>query len=347
MLAPPARPPAVVFLAAGAGQVAHLEAVAAMPLGVIAVDRNPEAPGFRHAHERIVASTHDAGPLLDRLRALRQRYTILGVLSGSHGPATVTAAEVAAGLGLRTTPAAMVRVINDKGRFPAACRDLGLHVPRQLTAASASAVDWAPLPYPLVLRPAATLVGKAGVILVRDPSEALERFGHVQACSASGLVEVSAYVEGHDVIAIGFVTDGALTPLALLDELNTFAATGALVGGGVSVPSRYAGTPAERAVHEAAAAVARGLALERTPFMLSLRVDAQGVAWIIELHLQLGGDFIFEGLLAASASLDLTRLVVGGALGLLDTPPALTFRPLRTARDAAGRWVVTSTETAL
>lgn len=335
-------PQAIVFLAAGRTQAPHLETLAALPVHIIAVDQDRDAVGFRYADECIVSSTHDTEPLLEHLLHLRGRYRIRGVVSGSHGEATVTASRVAQALGLPSSPTAAVTTVNDKGRFLATCRDLGLPVPFHATADVATPVAWDTLPYPLVLKPSRTLVGKAAVVLARDPEEARRSFADVRERSAGGSVELEAYIEGHDVVLVGFVADDALTPIVLLDELNVFEPSGALRGGGMQVPSRYAGTPTERAVAQAGATLAQGLALTRSPFLLSLRIDAHGAPWIIELHLQLGGDYIFEGLLAASASHDVTQLVVAGALGLIDSLPGVTYRPMRTKRDAAGTWTTST-----
>ena len=56
---PRSQPARLLVLGAGAAQLGLLEAAAARDLSVIAVDRNPLAPGFAFADERAVISSED------------------------------------------------------------------------------------------------------------------------------------------------------------------------------------------------------------------------------------------------------------------------------------------------
>src|SRR5436189_2063910 len=86
----------LLVLGAGAGQLGLLGAARSRGLFVIAVDRDPGAPGFRHADRRAIVSVEDE-PALERLaEAARIDGVIAPVSDWPVGPA----ARIAARLGL-------------------------------------------------------------------------------------------------------------------------------------------------------------------------------------------------------------------------------------------------------
>src|SRR5438034_7828055 len=86
----------LLVLGAGTGQLGLLAAAKARGLFVIGVDRDPGAPGFRHADRRAIASVEDE-PALERL-AEAQR--IDGVVAPGADWPVGAAARIAARLGL-------------------------------------------------------------------------------------------------------------------------------------------------------------------------------------------------------------------------------------------------------
>ena len=93
---PRSQPARLLVLGAGAAQLGLLEAAAARDLSVIAVDRNPVAPGFAFADERAVISSEDEAGI-ERLARARE---VDGIISpGADWPVGI-AARVAEHLGL-------------------------------------------------------------------------------------------------------------------------------------------------------------------------------------------------------------------------------------------------------
>ena len=93
---PRSQPARLLVLGAGAAQLGLLEAAAARDLSVIAVDRNPLAPGFAFADERAVISSEDEAGI-ERLARARE---VDGIISpGADWPVGI-AARVAEHLGL-------------------------------------------------------------------------------------------------------------------------------------------------------------------------------------------------------------------------------------------------------
>src|SRR5436305_1394802 len=86
----------LLVLGAGTGQLGLLAAAKARGLFVIAVDRDPTAPGFRHAHRRAIVSVEDE-PALERLA---EAARIDGVIAPGADWPVGPAARIAARLGL-------------------------------------------------------------------------------------------------------------------------------------------------------------------------------------------------------------------------------------------------------
>ena len=335
-----AHSPALVFLAAGPAQSSILEQLARSPFAIIAVDRNAAAPGFAFADERIIASIADAALIEASLVHLTRRYEFRGVLSGSHGDALVTAARLARTLGVSATDESVIQIVRDKVAFSAACESLGCQVPRRGVARACDDVAWHTLAYPLVIRPTKTVVGKDGILKVHDPHEAAARCGEALRRSASLEVELVEYVSGTDVVVVGAIGADEPHVLTLVDECNRFDERGLLRGDGLRVPSVYVGTPLWDRIAAFARALVSGLGLRHTPFALALRVDQNGQPWPIEMHVQLGGDALYDGLLSVSSGVDVAALVASIACGEQAAGPSLYFRPARTVASASGTWQV-------
>ena len=82
----PGKPRAVICLAAGKSQLVVIRKAKELGFSVIAVDRNPAAPGFQLADERIIASTYESVPILSELDRFINEYDIAGVVNRSSGP---------------------------------------------------------------------------------------------------------------------------------------------------------------------------------------------------------------------------------------------------------------------
>ena len=121
----------LLVLGAGPAQVGLLAAARARGLFVIAVDRDPSAPGFAFADRRAIVSTEDE-PGVDRLARAERVNAVIA--PGIDFPVAI-AARVAHGLGLPhpLTPAAAVLATN-KQRQRERLAEAGVPQPRSTRA---------------------------------------------------------------------------------------------------------------------------------------------------------------------------------------------------------------------
>ena len=299
----------LLVLGAGPAQLGLLQAARERGLYVIACDRDPSAPGFRHADRRAIVSTEDE-PSIERLA---RAEAVEGLISpGSDWPVGI-AARVAGKLGIPhpLTPAQAVLAtskLRQRDRFAEAgvpqphyaiCRDLA-----EVEAAVAG------IGLPCVLK-APDRQGQKGLALVREPSELAAAVDLAVTASRAGLCLVEEAVPGPEVTVNAFSVDGRFVPLTVTDretaELPAFGVALAHVW-----PSRLEAETVVACV-EAARAAAEALGIEQGPTYTQLVVGPEGPR-VGELAARLGGGHDAE-LCHAALGVDLNALALRAALG--------------------------------
>ena len=155
---------------------------------MIAVDRDPSAPGFAFADRRAIVSTEDE-PGVDRLARAERVNAVIA--PGSDFPVAI-AARVAHSLGLAhpLTPAAAVLATN-KQRQRARLAEAGVPQPRSTVLDSGGeAVE-----LPCVVK-APDRQGQRGLTLVREQSELASAIEAARGASRSGHVLVEELIDG-------------------------------------------------------------------------------------------------------------------------------------------------------
>jgi carbamoylphosphate synthase large subunit len=319
---------AFICLAAGKSQIVVIRKVKEMGFAVIAVDRNPEAPGFQLADERIIASTYEVAPILSKLRQLSDCYTLSGVVNRSSGPPVVTAAELSKGLGLPGTAPDVARQVVDKERLKEAFRESNVRVPTGQTISDSEEISEECLGFPCVVRPVLSSIGKSGVQVVRERAVLPQAIKRAGAVSFNGRVMVEEFIHGNNFSLYGFVLDGELQPLILIDELNGIDPDGRVKGVGMAVPSLFRCTEEGRRIEAAAHDVVARIGIGTSVCYMSFRCPAGGWPTLIEIHLDLGADLILEELLPASSDFDFMAYFIRGLTGDQQPPPRVSLRPV-------------------
>ena len=170
----------LLVLGAGPAQLGLLAAARRHGLYVIAVDRDPAAPGFRHADRRAIVSTEDE-PGIERLAAAERVDGI--VAPGIDWPVAI-AARIAAKLGLPhpLTPATAVLATN-KLRQREALAAAGVPQPRWQAVGDGEAE----LRPPCVVK-APDRQGQKGLSLVLEDSELGDALALARASSRTNAI---------------------------------------------------------------------------------------------------------------------------------------------------------------
>jgi biotin carboxylase len=310
-VAQPARQRLLV-LGAGSAQVGLLRAARRRGLFVIAVDRDPAAPGFEYADKRAVVSTEDE-PGVDRLA---RAENVDGIISpGADWPVGV-AARVAARLRLphpidAATAALATTKSRQRERFAAA----GVPQPRLLDE---------PLP-PCVVK-APDRQGQLGLTLVRTAGELPAAIEAAIQASRNGTYIVEELVEGPEVTVNALSVGGVFHSLTVTDRL-----TADPPAFGVALAHAW---PSElsvvttQSVIGAARAAAEALGIEDGPTYTQIRVGPAGPL-VIEVAARLGGGHDAE-LCELATGFDLNGAALDAALGrdcvVTTQSPAVSFQ---------------------
>src|SRR5437870_596545 len=262
----------LLVLGAGAAQLGLLAAARDRGLHVIAVDRDPAAPGFRYSDRRAILSAEDE-PGIDRLAAAER---VDGIAAPGVDFPVAIAARVAERLALphplNTAPAPLATsMLRQRERLAEA------GVPGARYAACTS-LDEATAPaarlgYPCVDK-APDRQGQKGLAFVSDPEELAAACSTAHAAARSNLVLVEELLEGPEVTVNGFSLGGRFHPLTVTDRLlaepPAFGVALAHVW-----PSRLEPAAIGAAI-EAAGAAAAALGIAEGPTYTQVLVDEDG-----------------------------------------------------------------------
>ena len=290
------------MLGAGAGQLGLLAAARARGLFVIAVDRDPQAPGFRYAPRRAIVPLEDDSAL----ERLAQAERVDGVIAPAIDWTVATAARIAERLGLPHPLSA------DAALVPSS----KLRQRQRLAEAGIPQVRWKvvtdvddEIGFPCVVRaPDRHEPRRLSPVRSRQELEPAVR-GALRA-SRRRLCLVEELVEGPEVRVTAFSQAGAFGALTVADRLPD----------GLVWPSERAEDAialAERAA--AALGIAQGTTCTR------IRFAADGPR-LVALGARLGGMHDAE-LCRAALGVDLNAVALSSALGEALDAERLVPRP--------------------
>ena len=306
--APPGK--RLLVLGAGPAQLGLLAAARERGLFVIALDRDPAAPGFAYADRRAIISTEDE----HGIERLAEAERIDGIVAPGIDWPVAIAARVAEKLRLPhpLTPAVAV-LATSKLKQRERLAEAGVPQPRWHSVASEENLGES---VPVVVK-APDRQGQRGLTLVSRAEELAQAVATAVEESRSGLAIVEELVDGPEVTVNAFSVRGRFVPLTVTDRL-----TAEPPAFGVALahvwPSEAAGEEAVRTAEAAAAA----LGITDGPTYTQLRIGPGGPQ-VIELAARLGGGHDAE-LAEAALGVELNGLALAGALGEHVEAPAPT-----------------------
>ena len=301
---------------------------------MIAVDRDPSAPGFRYADRRAIVSTEDESGI-ERLAAAER---VDGLIAPGIDWPVAIAARAAERLALPhpispETATLSTSKLRQRERFAEA----GVPQPAYeiCSGAREAAEAAARIGFPCVVK-APDRQGQRGLTLVGSPGEVEEAVRIALDASRSATLLVEELVPGREVTVNAFSVDGHFYPLTVTDRL-----TAALPAFGVALthvwPSELEPTQIGSVV-EAAGAAARAVGIETGPSYTQVLVGPDGPR-VGELAARLGGGHDAE-LCRVALGVDLNGAALSAALGE-EVSPA-TVSPVAKVGGACVRFLVAS-----
>jgi biotin carboxylase len=302
----------LLVLGAGPAQLGLLEAAAARgELEVIALDRDPAAPGFALAERRAIISTEDERGI----QRLAQAERVDGIIAPGIDWPVAIAARVAERIGIAhpLSPATAV-LATSKARQRERLAATGVPQPAWHLVSRPEAG----LRVPCVVK-APDRQGQRGLSLVEDAADLEAAIARAVSESRNGHALVEEVADGPEVTVNALSVAGRFHPLTVTDRL-----TAEPPAFGVALahvwPSEDGGEAAEIAGRAVVA-----LGIEDGPSYTQLRITRDGPQ-VVEVAARLGGGHDAELCLAA-LGVDLNDLALRSALGEEIDPAAVVVEP--------------------
>ena len=280
---------AVIIIAAGNNQVLVIKKAKKMGFAVICIDRDPNAIGFQFCDEKINLSTYESKPIIAYLKKLQKKYEFFGVINRSSGIPVITCAEICSTFKLPGINPTAAKNIIDKSELMSFCKINNISAPFSISARIFAEIDNKSIKFPCIVKPALSIIGKSGVVMVKNEEELEIAFNIAQKSSINGIVDIEEYVKGYDITLMAIVRNGVIYPITLLDEINSIDDNGKIFGIGFAVPSIFSGRQEEDKILSLAQKIVRAFKLDTTVFLISCRCDFGQNPKLIEIHLDFGG----------------------------------------------------------
>ncbi len=340
-----AAPQKILIVGAGFLQGFVIRRAREMGLVVIAVDRDPDAPGFAWASKSQAVDIKDERACLD----IAKREGVQAVLSVSTDFAVRTVAFVGESMGFPGLSAEAARVCTNKALMRESLGRAGLGLVKfgRVKSREEALEVASNIGFPCILKPVDS-VGSRGVGRVEEGSQVAAAFEAANRASASGEVMVEEFVDGPEVSVEAITVNGETRIAAVTDKITSGPPH--FVELGHTQPSDFS---ADAAVKGTVEKCVGALGVDDSATHTELKLTRDGPR-VIEVGARLGGDRITSDLVPLSTGIDLMEAVIllslgrepgvnrrwekGAAIRYLAVPPGTvkSIRGAETARSTEG-----------
>jgi biotin carboxylase len=319
--------PALMFVGAGLETIPGIELARRMGLHVVASDANPDAPGFAHCHDRLLASTYDVAETLAAARAYHNGVRRLDGVMCLATDVPLTVASVANELGLPGISPDSARLAADKLLMKDCFAAADVPIPWYAAIADNAALRQvvAERGRNLVVKPVDSR-GARGVLRLASGIDLDWAYHFAQSQSPSGRVMVEAYLDGPQVSTETLMIDGQAHTPGFSDRNYEFLERFAphIIENGGELPSVLPQAQ-QRAVCDLVqrAGLAMGI---RNGVVKGDIVVHDGVPHVIELAARLSGGYFCTHEIPLNTGVDLVGAAIRQALGQRVDPVDLVPR---------------------
>lgn len=301
---------AVICIGGGKSQLPLIKEVVALKLALIIIDRNKHSLGFHYADEILQLSTFESAPIIDALHSLEKKYNFIGIVNRSSGIPVITTSEIASSFSLPSISPLMAKTVVNKDLLRVFCKKHNILIPDFQIYEKDDHFFETSLKFPLIAKPSISMIGKSGVTLAKTKDGLKSSILDAKKFSLSGTALLESFIEGVDIEIIGFVKNKMLEIFCMVEEINLVNKSGKVFGRGMKIFDQKSNKVAAKSCVEASKKIINLFNIDHSPFMGAFRVNENG-AYLIELHLDIGGDLLLEHLLPYSLSCNYAKLILG------------------------------------
>lgn len=309
----------LLVISGGSEAIPGIQRAKAMGYRVVVSDQNPQAPGFAHADDQLIASTYDVA---ETLAAATRYHQTTGAIDGVICMATdvpLTVASVAQALGLPGLSIETAQRAADKLLMKQRFVAQGIATPWFAEVASAQHLVElvAERGSDLVIKPVDSR-GARGVLQLRELTDLADlswAFQQARSYSPSGRVMVEQFQHGPQISTESILLKGQATTPGFIDRnyehLHTF--TPHIIENGGQQPSILA-TEQRQQVSELAEQAARAIGINSGIAKGDMVLTAEGPK-VIEVAARLSGGWMSSDQIPAATGVDIVGAAIKLALG--------------------------------
>ncbi len=308
----------VICLGASNSQVPLILKDQSLGYSILAIDRDPEAPGFKFSDESMIESTHHSDYILEKIKDRKWG----GLLARCTGGALFTAADIVKKHNIAGVSYELVDIATSKSAMRQFCSDNNIKAPHGLRVSSSQEYDFREFVDQIIVKPDFTIRGKESISKVNSTDKRKVRNSIESALLSSGntYAEIEDFIEGYDCSYLAWIEKGKSSVILTWDELVGFDEKSTLLQFGVSTPSISSITQQSIEIEKIVDSFANLFPHVSTLLSFSFRIDHQGIPWLIEVHADMTGDMILDKLVPAATGydflLDITKLFINCEFGL-------------------------------
>ena len=268
----------------------------------IVIDRNQLCVGFQEADIKFKISTYNYKKIISRLIKLNLKSKIKYVINRSSGLPVFTATYLYKFINFPHTPTNSAKILTYKDKLYKFCKENFIKIPKTKIYKKTHPK----ISNNKIIKPAISLIGKQSVYLSNNNN--LKNLQNAIKHSLNGKAIVQDFINGKNIVMYSHVIDKKLVTFEFLDEINLRDENNKFYGKGFSIPSLNVNYNIKNQAYKIANKIIKKLKINNSPFLISFIV-LKNELYLIEIHLDIGGDMIIEHLLKKSSKINFVNLI--------------------------------------
>ena len=314
----------LICLGAGKSQLPIIIKAKHLGYSVIAIDKNRSAPGFKYVDYKIYLSTYDGDAIIKKIKKLNIK--IIGILNKSSGPPVITNAKISKFFKIPGVKVNVAKTFINKDKMRNAFAKKKLPIPNYFISDCQRYKINNKIPLPFVIKPALSLIGKKGVSVVYFNNKINESIKYAENYTINNKILIEEYIEGENLSLISFVNNSLLYPICILEELNLENKNGKIIPVGyrtIKIENNFF----KNKIFKIAKKIISKFELKRSPLMISFKKNSKNELKIIEIHLDIGGDYLIEKFFPKALPFNFETIAIKMALGEPKLPLNFYVKP--------------------
>lgn len=267
----------------------------------IAVDYNPDAPGFQYADKGLLISTHNKKEIL---KAAKQ-YNIDGILTTSDFPVRVVA-YVAEKMNLKALSVETANICTDKFLLRETLKKTALNHPKYVLAENKKDLSKVNF-FPAVIKPVDASASR-GVRKVNTKEELLKEYEVSRSFSISKKVIIEKYIDGREYSVETITYSGKTNIIAITQKIKTGEKEGYFVEYAHKLPADITKKDYEL-IKKTVLELINIVKLNNSSAHIEIILSGNE-AYIVEIGARLGGDFITSDLVPLATGIDMLKNII-------------------------------------